>query len=170
MTLSSKVNLGVSAALSSALDLVSPAARLSQRYTTELDDGTAAGMADKVFSYTRTLAASATENLDLAGSLTDALGAALTFAKIKAIIVHAAATNTNNVVVGGDATTTFFGIFADETDAVVIRPGATFALFCGEADAAGYAVTAATADLLKITNSGAGTGVTYDIIIIGTSA
>jgi len=170
MTLASKVNLGVSASLSSALDLVSPAARLSQRYTTELSDGTAAGSADKVFSDTRTLGASATENLDLAGSLTDALGAALTFAKVKAIIVHASAANTNNVILGGDATTTFFGIFADETDAVVIRPGATFALFCGEADAAGYAVTAATADLLKVTNSGAGTGVTYDIIIIGTSA
>lgn len=170
MTLASKINLSVSAALSSALDLVSPAARLSQRYTTELDDGTAAGMADKVFSDTRTLAASGTENLDLAGSLTDALGAALTFARVKAIIIHAAAANTNNVVVGGDATTTFFGMFADETDAVVVRPGATLALFCGDADALGYAVTAATADLLKITNSGAGTGVTYDIIIIGASA
>lgn len=170
MTLSSKLALKVSANLSSALDLVSPAARLSKLYQSELTDGTAAGMADKVFSDTRTLAASGTENLDLAGSLTDALGAALTFAKIKAIIVHAAAANTNNVIVGGDATTTFFGIFADETDAVVVRPGATLALFCGEADAAGYAVTAATADLLKITNSGAGTGVTYDIIIIGTSA
>jgi|SRR3982750_313297 len=170
MTLASKVNLKVSAALSSALDLVSPAARLSQSYSSEFDDGTAAGQADKVFSDTRTLGASATESLDLAGSLTDALGASLTFAKVKAIIISAAAANTNNVIVGGDVTNTFFGIFADETDALVIRPGATFALFCGEADAAGYAVTAATADLIKITNSGAGTGVTYSIIIIGTSA
>lgn len=170
MSLTSKISLNVSAALSSALDLVSPAARLSQRYSTELDDGTGAGAADKVFSDTRTLAASATENLDLAGVLTDALGAALTFAKVKALIIHASAANTNNVIVGGDATTTFFGMFADETDAIVVRPGATLALFCGEADAAGYAVTAATADLLKIANSGAGTGVTYDVIIIGTSA
>jgi hypothetical protein len=170
MSLTSKISLNVAAALSSSLDLVTPAARLSQRYSTELDDGTAAGAADKVFSDTRTLNASATENLDLAGSLTDALGASLTFAKVKALIVHAAAANTNNVVVGGDATTTFFGIFADETDAIVLRPGATLALFVGEADAAAYAVTAATADLLKITNSGAGTAVSYDIIIIGTSA
>jgi hypothetical protein len=169
MTLASKINLSVSAALSSALDLVSPAARLSQRYSAELTDGTAAGMADKVFSDTRTIAASGSENLDLAGSLTDALGTALTFARVKAIIVHASAANTNNVIVGGDATTTFFGMFADETDAVVLRPGATLALFCGQADAAGYAVTAATADLLKIANSGGTTGVTYDIIIIGTS-
>jgi hypothetical protein len=66
MTLASKINLSVSAALSSALDLVSPAARLSQRYSAELTDGTAAGMADKVFSDTRTIAASGSENLDLA--------------------------------------------------------------------------------------------------------
>ncbi len=68
MTLASKINLSVSAALSSALDLVSPAARLSQRYTTELDDGVAAGAADKVFSDTRTLAASANSGGKVRGS------------------------------------------------------------------------------------------------------
>ena len=170
MTLSSKINLRIASNLSSALDLVNAQANLSQSFTAELDSGTAAGQADKVFSDTRTLAASGTENLDLAGSLTDALGASLTFAKVKAIYVKAADANTNNVIVGGDATTTFFGMFADETDAIVLRPGACFLLACGEADATAYAVTAATADLLKITNSAGGTPVSYDIIIIGTSA
>lgn len=170
MTLSSKVALRVTSNLSSALDLVTAQANLSKSYSAELDTGTAAGQADKVFSDTRTLAASATENLDLAGSLVDAFGATITFAKIKAIVVKAADANTNNVVVGGDVTNTFFGIFADETDALSLRPGACFALFCGEADAAGYPVVAATGDLLKITNSAGGTSVTYDIIIIGTSA
>lgn len=34
--------------------------------------------------------------------------------------------------------------------------------------ATGYAVTAGTADqTLKVANSGAGTGVTYDIVIVG---
>ena len=33
--------------------------------------------------------------------------------------------------------------------------------------AAGYAVTAGTGDILKVANSGAGTGVTYDIVIVG---
>lgn len=33
--------------------------------------------------------------------------------------------------------------------------------------ATGYAVTAGTADQLKVANSGAGTGVTYDIVIVG---
>ena len=170
MTLSSKINLRIASNLSSALDLVNAQANLSQSLSVELDSGTGAGQADKVFSDTRTLAASGTENLDLAGSLTDALGASVSFAKVKAIYIKAAAANTNNVIVGGDATTTFFPMFADETDALVLRPGAAFLLVAGDADATGYAVTAATADLLKITNSAGGTPVSYDIIIIGTSA
>lgn len=170
MTLSSKINLRVASNLSSALDLVTAQANLSKSYSVELDNGTAAGQADRVFADTRTLAASATENLDLAGSLTDALGAAVTFAKVKAIIFKAADANTNNVIVGGDVTNTFFPMFGLETDSLVLRPGALVALVCGEADAAGYAVTAATADLLKVANSGAGTPVSYDVIIIGTSA
>jgi len=42
-------------------------------------------------------------------------------------------------------------------------------MFCVVApNATGYALTATTADLLQITNSSSGTGVTYDIIIVGT--
>ena len=40
----------------------------------------------------------------------------------------------------------------------------------GQADSAGYAVTATTADLLHVANSSSGTSVTYDVIVIGTSA
>lgn len=49
------------------------------------------------------LAASASENLDLAGGLTDDFGATLTFTAIKEIIIHASSANTNNVLVGGAA-------------------------------------------------------------------
>jgi hypothetical protein len=37
-------------------------------------------------------------------------------------------------------------------------------------DAAGYAVTATTADILRVTNGGAGTSVVYEIVILGTSS
>ncbi len=170
MSLTSKISLQVTADLSKALDLVTARAALSKAYTTNFASGTAAGQADKVFHDQRTLAPSATENLDLAGSLTDALGDALTFARIKGIVFHAAAANVNNVLIGGDVTNTFFPMFGLETDSLILRPDATVALWCGAADATGYAVTAATADLLKVTNSGAGTSVTYDVILLGASA
>jgi hypothetical protein len=170
MSLTSKIALTVTADLSKTLDLATARAALSKAYQTTFASGTAAGQADKVFHDQRTLGPSATENLDLAGSLTDALGDALTFAKIKGIVFSASAANSNNVLIGGDVTNTFFPMFGLETDSLVLRPGATVALWCGSADATGYAVTAGTADLLKVANSGAGTSVTYDVILLGTSA
>lgn len=170
MTLSSKLSLTVTADLSKTLDLAEARANLSKVYQAILTNGTGAGMADRVFHDQRTLGPSATENLDLAGTLTDPLGDVLTFVKVKALIFVAAAANTNNVLVGGDVTNTFFPMFGLETDSLILRPGTILALIAGQADSAGYAVTATTADLLKVTNSAGTSSVTYDVIIIGTSA
>lgn len=128
-------------------------------------DGTGANQARILFSDTRTLSASATENLDLAGVLTDVFGNVITFDKIKAIIVTAAAANTNNVVFGGAASAQAAPWFGDVADTVVIRPGGCLCLVAP--DATGYDVTATTADLLKIANSSSGTPVTYTIVLIG---
>jgi hypothetical protein len=151
-------------------DLVTSSAPLSYRNRVSLTSGTGAGQADLLFSDTRTVNASSNDDLDLAGGLTNAFGASLTFARVKGLIVAASASNTNNVLVGGDATNTFLTWVVAEADAVILRPGACLALFAGPADATGYAVTGATGDLLRISNSGAGTSVTYDIVIIGASA
>lgn len=170
MSLTSKLTLSVAANLTSALDLAVASVPLLKDYATILASGTGAGQADKVFHDTRTLTASSTEDLDLAGGLTDALGVALTFVKIKALIISAAAGNTNNVLVGGVAAGLSTIIVPQTTGIVTVRPGATFAVFAGVADSTGYAVTATTADLLHIANSSSGTPVTYDVIVIGTSA
>ncbi|MES2211416.1 MAG: hypothetical protein V4515_14730 [Chloroflexota bacterium] len=153
-----------------ARDLVSAAAPLNYRSRVALTSGTGAGQADLVFSDTRTVGASSNDDLDLAGGLTDALGNALTFARIKGFIITASAANANNVYVGGDATNTFLTWVVSEPDQVILRPGATLALFAGAADATGYVVTAATGDLLRITNAAGGSSVSYSIVIIGASA
>lgn len=170
MALTSKLAVVASALLTSTQDLGEARASMSKTYLAELANGTAAGQADRVFHDTRTLAASANEDLDLAGVLTDPLGATLTFAKVKGIIVAAASANTNNVVVGGAATNAFVGPFGAAAHTIAVRPGGVLALVCGSADATGYAVTAGTGDLLRVANSGAGSSVTYDVIVIGTSA
>lgn len=133
----------------------------------ELANGTAAQQADLVYRSRRTLAASATENLDLAGSLVDVFGNTLTFVKIKAILIRASVDNTNNVVVGGAASNTFVGGFGAAANTYAVPPGGVFLV---SAPAGGWTVTAATADILKVANSGGTTGVTYDIVVIGTSA
>ena len=134
-----------------------------------LADGTLAGQADRVFEDTRTIAASGTDDLDLAGVLTDRFGAVITFARIKGLYIAAAAANTNNVVVGAAATNQWATLL-NTTGTMQLRPGEAFAVRTGALDAIGHTVTAGTGDILRIANGGAGTTVTYDIIIVGCSA
>lgn len=130
-----------------------------------LVNGTAANQANQLFMDQRTITASSSENLDLYGGLTNAFGTTINFASIKGIIIYAASSNTNNVIVGGDATSGFANWISDTSDEIVVKPGGLFALVDPGAD--GYAVTDSTADILKITNSSSGTSVTYDVILIG---
>lgn len=135
---------------------------------TVLQNGTGDNQADKAFSNTRSLAASATEDLDLAGgTLIDPLGAPVTFAKIRAIIVKAAVGNTNNVVIGGAAANAFVGPLGAANNTVAVPPGGAYKVSSPKAS---WPVTPGTDDLLRIANSGAGTSVQYDLILIGTSA
>lgn len=127
-------------------------------------DGAGAGAVNLLFHDQRTLAASATENLDLAGTLADKFGQTLTFARIKAVLVVAATGNTNNVNVTQPASNGV-PVFLAAGDGVGIRPGGMFLWVAP--DAAGAVVTAGTGDLLTVTNSAAGTSVTYDVLILG---
>lgn len=151
-----------------ANDISTPEQKFATKERIALATGTTAGKADLVFSDTRTLAASASENLDLAGGLSDAFGAALTFAEVVAILVRASEANTNDVVIGGAASNAFSAPFGAATDKLVIKPGG-YVLLVAPGDPA-YPVTAGTGDLLKVANSAGSTGVTYDIIIVGRSA
>ncbi len=167
MALSTKVQLMLEAILTSALDLGTPTDKLNYVKTLEFSNGVGLNQADQIFHDQRTLAASGNEELDLAGGLTDAFGNTLTFSAIKGMILKAAAGNTNNVLLGGAAVNAFVNWVSDATDEIVIKPDGLFVLI--DPTAGGYGVTASTADLLRIENSGAGTGVTYDLIIIGIS-
>lgn len=169
MPLSTDVLFQVAAYLSNtSSDLTVPSANISFAQSIHLDNGTGANAADRLYADTNTLAASGTVDVDLAGTLTDALGAALTFARVKAIFIRAAVGNTNNVVLGGAASNQFVGPFGAAAHTIAVKPGGFLGMVAP--DATGWPVTAGTGDLLRIANSGAGTGVTYDVVIIGASA
>lgn len=167
MPMSAEIRLNARVEETGTGDLGTPRKTHLLALTKLLTNGTTDGKANLVWSDQRTLAASATENLDLAGVLSGAFGATLTFAEIVAIIVRAADGNTNNVEVGGAASNAFATPFGDASDVVVIPPGGAMMLL---APNTGWAVTASTGDLLKIANSAGGTGVTYDILIVGRDA
>lgn len=165
LDLTAKVS--VNAKWSAVPDLGNVLASLTKSYGATLTDGVLAGQANELYHKQRTLAASATEDLDLAGAaLLDPLGGTVTLARIKGLVVVAAATNTNNVVVGAAATNPWVGLLG-ATHTVTLRPGAVFAAFAGITDPTGYVVIAGTGDLLKVANSGGTTSVTYDIIVYG---
>ncbi|MFD6968380.1 hypothetical protein [Streptomyces sp. NPDC059949] len=84
-------------------------------------------------------------------------------------MISAAAANTNNVIVGANASADWIGLL-NAAGTVTLRPGATFAAMSGSADATGMVVTATTADLIKVANSAGSTSVSYDVIIVGNSA
>lgn len=166
MGLGTSIKLDILATLYNALDLGQaefPSA-LNQLYT--WGSGTGANQADQLFSDERTLGTGANEDLDLAGSLSDAFGNTLTFARIKAVIVLAASANTTNITVSRPASNGVV-LFDAASDAITLAPGALFAWV--DPTATGKAVTAGTGDLLNIANSAGASG-TYTVIIIGASA
>jgi hypothetical protein len=167
MPLDTKLKLSLSSDYTSPLDLVSRSAPLKMARTLALINGTGANQADRVWSDQISIAASSNNDIDLAGSLTDPFGTALSFARVKAIIVLAATTNTNNVVVGG-ASSTFATWVSGTNPAVIVRPGGLLVL--AATDATAYAVTATSADVLRLTNSAGGTSVVCDVAIVGCSA
>lgn len=111
----------------------------------------------------RSIAASSNENLDLTGALTDAFGASVAAAEIVMIFVRAHASNVNNVQVTRPASNGFAGPFVAAGDGVAIKPG-EWDVFVSQS---GWPVTAATGDLLNIANSGSGSAVVYDVVIVG---
>lgn len=167
MALTTNIKVEVNALQTGSSGLSPTEARHNISYSKTLTDGTTSGKADLAWGKTNTLAASANEDLDLAGSLTGSLGGAATFVKVKSITVLADEGNTNNVVVGGAAATQFVGGFGAATHTFAIPPGGAFMV---TAPATGWTVTAGSADFLRVANSGAGSTVTYKILVTGTSA
>lgn len=127
-------------------------------------DGAGAGQAAVLYSARRTLASAASESLDLNGTaLTDVFGAPLALTKIKGLIIQALDSNSTNLTIGNVANG-LSTILGAATQSLVLQPGELLAKITNTA--AGYAVTASTADLLQVTN-GSGTAASYDIVIIG---
>lgn len=158
------IDISIRAKLTGTADLGTPLAPVSVDKHIQISPGTdALGKADVLFADTRTLAASATENLDLAGVLAGLLGGTVTAAEITAIYVEAAAANTNDVLVGGAGSNPFNGPLTGTTPKLQVGPGDCAFV----SNRKGWTVTPSTGDILLVSNAAAGTAVTYTIVIIG---
>ena len=165
-SLALRIALSIAADLANSVDIGSVNYPLSYSPSYVFTDGTGASQAKEVITDTRTLSASASEDLDLSGGFTDVFGNTVAFDKIKALIFVADAGNSNDVVIGGAASNAVSTIFGATTHTIKLKPGGMIALVAPDAN--GYDITAATADLLKVANGGAGSSVTYTIVAVGT--
>ena len=156
---------------SEALDLSSVNDQSTLEFDASLADGTGDDQADLIWHDERTLAAAASENLDLTALATVIFGGTvpINFAKVKAIlIVNTSTTAGHELLVGGaGAGQAFATPFNNNVSAKVgVGPDSPLLLVNKQS---GWAVTAGTGDILRVQNSGA-SAATYRIVIVGTSA
>jgi len=119
--------------------------------------------ANQIWTDSRSLTATS-ENLDLAGGLTDAFGSTLTFTTVKLLMIkNTSTTSGENLTLSGN----FLELdpFSGTSPTLDIDPGGVLFL---SSPIDGYTVTGSTADILTI-NSGSDT-ITYEIVIVGTVA
>jgi hypothetical protein len=166
-TLKTVVTAQIATTFKNLIDLSTPTDEATLTAKVQLSNGTGANSADLQWHDQRTLSASATEDLDLAAVLTSVFGATLTFVELRAIMIKAAAANTNNVNLTRPASNGV-PLFLAAGDGIPVPPGGAFLWTC-PADGK-VTVTASTGDLLTLTNSAGSTSVTYDVFIVGTSA
>ncbi|MBW7967579.1 hypothetical protein [Bradyrhizobium sp. BR 10261] len=164
-SLKSTVRASIFAINTKSLDGRDVVDRMPDSADIHLGSGTGYGNADIAFMDTRTLAASTSENLDLAGALTDAFGQTINAAKVKAIEIENPEASLSSLTVGAAASNTFNGPLGGATYTIVLAPGDK-AVFVSRT---GWTVTAGTGDLLKVAN-GAGGSVNYNIKVIAASA
>jgi len=149
--------------MTQAADLSSPGDFINKDYTLAFGNGTGASQANMWWHDQRTLTASATEDVDLFGSLTSIFGTTINATSLKGLLVYAAPGNTNNVNVTRPAANGITWLLA-AGDGISIKPGAWVAWF--DPSANGATVTTGTADLITLTNSAGSTSVTYDIFVL----
>jgi hypothetical protein len=158
----SKLSVNLTALLSDSLDLSTVRDEVIKPYTIDIGNGTGAGLANQMFSDTRTVTTGATDTLDFAGVLLNGIRQTITLTALKLLIIRPAAANTTILSVTRPAANGV-PIFAAAGDACPVGPGG---IFVWSAPGAGVAVTAGTGDLVDIVNA-AGASATYDVIAIG---
>lgn len=130
-------------------------------------NGTAAGKADLCWSDRRTVAASATDTIDLRGGGLKSIGQSINFAVVTAIIVRNRSTTSGDILhVGPAAADGFLGPWVDASDLNVVGPEGV-AVFQNDG---GWAVTGGSTDSIRIVETGGANAVDYDIFVLGRSA
>jgi len=172
-------NVTIKATAGGIVDLATPQAVLSMMKAMETAFGTGLANCDEIFWDRRMIAASGNDPLDLAGTLVNPHQQVITFANVKAIGVfnrsdqaldYAGGTHavTDAGIVILDTSSTFVGPCKTVAKGMVIEAGGMF--LATRPLAAGWAVTAGSADILQVDNEDGADEALYDVVLIGEAA
>lgn len=165
-SLTSRIQVSLTGTLTDATTLTDNQASLSVIRTTSLATGVGASQADKIYTLkAQTIADAGTLSIDCKAALVDAFGAAFTPAKLRAVYIYSTPTNTTNLTLFGNANSV--PILNTAATTSTLRPGGMF--LATDISTTGFAVTAATGDIIQIVNA-AGAAATVDVVLIGTSS
>ncbi len=166
LALTSSFQLALTWLYTNAVDLSTATESKTLTINDSLASGNSLDQANRIFSDQRTLASSASDSLDLYGSLTDGFGTTLNFSRIAGILIQNTSTTAGDYLSVGNGTNGIASCFGNANDIIKIQPNGL--VFLWAPSAAGYAVVDTSADVLKILNSGANS-ITYNIVLIGSA-
>lgn len=165
-SLTTHLHLLVKAVETDAVDLSIPIDDLAVTLLDILANGTGSDQADKMYHDRFSLNNAAT-TLDLHGGLSDQLGNAFSFKRVKLLLVINHNTVDGEFIeVGGDGNAFLFA--KDKTDIVPVKAGGCLLVFAPKAT--GLPVTNNTGDILKFSTTVSTANVTADVIIVGATA
>ena len=137
-------------------------------FADSLANGTGLDQCDLVYAAKAVaISGSGTNNLDVAGTLTDFYGTVITAVKIKFFYFKNLSVTAGDTITLGNHATGALLLWGGATETKTVGPNGVE--FIWEPSLAGVPVTATTGDLLKILEN-AGNANTYDIAFGGTSA
>lgn len=147
---------------------ISGVVNLDFDFSDSLADGTGLDQCDLVYGAKAVaLGGSGTNNLDVAGTLSDFYGTTITAVKLKFFYLKNLSTTAGDTITLGNHATAALLLWGAAAHTKTVGPNAVE--FMWEPSLAGIAVTATTGDILKILNDSANAN-TYDIAFGGTSA
>lgn len=165
MSVTANLTLKLSAREVATGDLRDATADHLWQQATAFESGTGATQCDRVWSDTRTAAASA-DTIDLLGTLTDITGATISFVDILGFGIRNKSSTTGENLTVGAGSNPWVDWVGTSGDQVVIPPGGAFFWFAGTTD--DVQPTAGTGDVLTIDPGS--DSITYDLILFGRSA
>ncbi len=167
MAMNSNLLIDWSVVMAQANDISALNLTLAKRISIALASGSTVSQADLFFDDTRTLGTTGLDALNLFTGLTNGANLAVSFRKLKAMLLIASATNGQFITVSQPTTTGLSGLFSTTGAGIILRPGSYFAWAAGSADGTCVAVTSGAATI-NVLNSGAPT-ISYDLVLIGTT-